>query len=720
MSRWILRAGLALAVCACTAVEAGPGRPPGLPVDLDPAAVAAADDHLHLETLHGAEAMAFVDAANARARARLEGDARFEPFRQRALSILTADDRLSLPRFQSRFLDELRQGRDNPRGLWRRVRADAFRGADSDWQVLLDVDALARAGDIDWVLREIQCLPPAARRCLVGLSVGGKDAVVVREFDAVERRFLDEGFRLPEAKQRVQWLDEATLLVAADFGVGTLTESGYPYTIRALRRGERMQDAPIVYSGAASDGGYGVAPRVVHAADGAVEAVLFLRPLDTYRSEVWQQIEDRSVRLDLPSRLEVHGIFDGRLVFTANEDWACGRHPIPAGALAAVPLEVLRGEAAPSPTTDPVVVLPAHHEAISGVAVARNALVVAVLDNVSGALRAMKPSDDGGWQRQDVDVPAHAAVRIIAASRGSVDLFYSAEGFLSPPTLFRLDTDTAIPTPVQQQARHFEPGTHVVEQHEAVSRDGTRVPYFLVRPRSTAADDEIPTILYAYGGGGIPILPTHSAQLGALWLEHGGAFVLASIRGGGEFGPRWHAAALRDKRQHAFDDFAAVAENLIARGITSPRRLGIYGRSNGGVLTSVAITQRPGLFNAAVIESPVIDMLRYPEMPPGASWTGEYGDPRIPEEARWLAAYSAYHHLRPEADYPVVYITTNTLDDRVHPGHARKFAARLGAQGHDHIYFEDESGGHAYDADPPANARRWARHYVYFAQRLMD
>jgi prolyl oligopeptidase len=266
----------------------------------------------------------------------------------------------------------------------------------------------------------------------------------------------------------------------------------------------------------------------------------------------------------------------------------------------------------------------------------------------------------------------------------------------------------------------FDASAHVVEQFEARSSDGTMIPYFVVRPRTMAMDGSAPTILFGYGGFQISFPPAYKPEMGKLWLENGGVFVQANIRGGGEFGPAWHQAALRENRQLAFDDFAAVATDLQARGITSPRRLGIYGRSNGGVLTSVSITQSPRLFNAAVIESPLIDMLRYPDLPAGASWIGEYGDPRIPGDAEFIARYSAYQQLRPDVDYPRVYITTNTRDDRVHPGHARKFAARLADQGHDHLYYEETAGGHSNDADPVANARRWARHYVYLAQQLMD
>jgi prolyl oligopeptidase len=317
-------------------------------------------------------------------------------------------------------------------------------------------------------------------------------------------------------------------------------------------------------------------------------------------------------------------------------------------------------------------------------------------------------------------VPANSAVGLGDSSKAKGQVFVSTQGFLTPPTLSLADVSTAAQTELKSAPAKFDASTHVVEQFEATSTDGTKIPYFVTRPKNLAMDGTGPTILFGYGGFQASFPPAYKPEMGKLWLENGGVFVQANIRGGGEFGPQWHQAALRENRQRAFDDFAAVARDLEQRRITSPRHLGIYGRSNGGVLTSVSITQHPELFNAAVIESPLIDMLRYQELPAGASWMGEYGDPRIPGDAEFIARYSAYQQLRPEVKYPRVYITTNTRDDRVHPGHARKFAARLGDQGHDYLYFEDTAGGHSNDADPVANARRWARHYVYLSQQLMD
>lgn len=353
-----------------------------------------------------------------------------------------------------------------------------------------------------------------------------------------------------------------------------------------------------------------------------------------------------------------------------------------------------------------------------------DSILAVVSDNVVGTLKRFDMRTDDPrhphWTVTDIAVPANAAVGLGDSSKSKGQVFVSTQGFLTPPTLSLADVSTGALTELKSATAKFDASTHVVEQYEATSTDGVKIPYFITHPRDMKLDGTNPTVMLGYGGFQVSLTPAYKPEMGKLWLENGGVFVQANIRGGGEFGPGWHQAALRENRQRAFDDFAAVARDLEQRKITSPRHLGIYGRSNGGVLTSVSITQHPELFNAAVIESPLIDMMRYQDLPAGASWIGEYGDPRIPADAAFIARYSAYQQLRPEVKYPRVYITTNTRDDRVHPGHARKFAARLGDQGHDHLYYEDTAGGHSNDADPVANARRWARHYVYLSQQLMD
>jgi len=694
--------------------------PPHRPTDLSPAGVRAADDHLALEEVNGTEAMAFVAEENRQSLASLTGDRRYETFRAEAEAILTATDRIPGPSFLGDGIGNFWQDARNPKGVWRVTTLDSYRSANTQWETLLDIDALSRAEGKDWVFKGADCLAPDETRCLINLSDGGKDAVVVREFDTTAKRFVEGGFTLPEGKHRIEWLDRDTLLVATDFGPSTLTESGYPFIVKSLKRGQTLAQATEVYRGDISDGGYGVSASVYRDTSGAAQAVLINRPLDTFRSETWELVGGRPVKLDLPERVSIYGFQHGSLILSPDQDWSRYAREHKAGSLLAMCIVCLRsGSQAISNQADTIFV-PTDRQSIGSVRVMDAHVVVAISDNVVGRLAVFQNRGEFGWPRTDITTPANVDVSLGDSSKSRGEVFVSTQGFLTPQTLSLANIADAALTDLRQAPTRFDASTHVVEQFEATSSDGTKIPYFVTRPRDLPMDGSGPTILFGYGGFQVSFPPAYKPEMGKLWLENGGVFVQANIRGGGEFGPNWHQSVLRENRQLAFDDFAAVAEDLINRGITSPRRLGIYGRSNGGVLTSVSITQHPELFNAAVIESPLIDMLRYHELPAGASWIGEYGDPRVPGDAAFIARYSAYQQLRPDAAYPRIYITTNTRDDRVHPGHARKFAARLGEMGYDHLYYEETSGGHSNDADPVANARRWARHYVYLAQQLMD
>ena len=718
----LLGAAPALAQSAAPAHRAERAPPPHFPRDLTPAGVAAADDHLALEQVDGAEAMAFVAEENRKSLAALTGDPRYETFREEALAILTAEDRIPMPSFLGDGIGNFWQDATNPKGVWRRTTLASYRTATPQWETLLDIDALSKAEGKDWVFKGADCLAPDDTRCLINLSDGGKDAVVVREFDLTTKRFVDAGFSLPEGKHRIEWLDRDTLLVATDFGAGTMTESGYPFIVKTLKRGQSLAQATEVYRGEQGDGGYGVSPAVYRNKDGQVTAVIITRPLDTFRSETWSVAHDgATTRLALPDRVSVFGAQGDLLIFSNDEAWRFRGIDYKPGSLLSMPLASLQaGDDVAISNQAAMIYEPAARQSLGAVRVLDRQVVAALSDNVAGRLAVFQNRGESGWSRQDVAIPENIAVGLGDSSKSKGEVFVSTQGFLTPPTLSLASIGSDGLTELKSAPAKFDASTHVVEQYEAVSTDGTKIPYFITRPREMKLDGSNPTILFGYGGFQLSMNPAYKPEMGKLWLERGGVFVNANIRGGGEFGPDWHQAALDGNRQKAFDDFAAVARDLEQRGVTSPRRLGIYGRSNGGVLTSVSITQHPELFNAAVIESPLIDMLRYHELPAGASWIGEYGDPRIPEEAAWIARYSAYQQLRPDVEYPRVYVTTNTRDDRVHPGHARKFAARLGAQGHDHLYYEDTAGGHSNDADPVANARRWARHYVYLAQQLMD
>jgi prolyl oligopeptidase len=670
---------------------------------------APADPFQWLEDITGQRSVDWVKGQNAKTDAVLAADPRYETYRKEALAIFTAQDRIPTPRFRAGSIDNLWQDATHKRGLWRRTSVEGYRAADPKWETILDIDALAAAEHADWYFKGATCLEPEERYCLVHLSDGGKDAVTDREFDTQTRTWVAGGFTLPEGKQNATWLDKDTLLVARDWGGGTLTESGYPYVIKELKRGQPLDQAKEVFRGTVKD--TQVDPRVFRDRDGQVRGVFFERGVSFFQRE--RYLADGLVKLPFPKKSNVQAFIDDQVIFSIEEDW----NGFKAGDLLAYDLAALKRD--PVGTKPILVERPTDRQSIEGVAATRNKLIVTGLEDVKGFVDVYDHKD-GRWAAHRLDLPKDIDVSIVDASNQSDRLFLETQGFLDPTTLWLADAASGKVEAVKHLPPRFDGSREVVEQHWATSTDGTKIPYFLVRPKGMKPDGSTPTIMYGYGGFQLSKPPAYLPEVGKIWLERGGAYVIANIRGGGEFGPRWHEAVMREKRQLAFDDFAAVARDLFTTGVTSPRRLGIYGRSNGGVLMSVSMTQHPELFHAVVIESPLVDMLRYNHLSAGASWVGEYGDPDVPADRDFIAKYSAYQNLKPGVAYPKPYITTNAKDDRVHPSHARKFAAKLEAMGYPYLFYEDNFGGHSYDADPTANAARWARHYTYLTQQLVD
>jgi prolyl oligopeptidase len=578
---------------------------------------------------------------------------------------------------------------------------------------LLDLDTLAREEGEDWVWKGADCLPPDHRRCLVSLSRGGADATVVREFDTVTGRFVEDGFRLPEAKHWVSWADEDALYVGTDFGPGSLTDSGYARTARLWRRGEPLDQAPEVFAGEQTD----VAAGVMRIRDGDRHYDIATRAKTFFTSERHLYTDGELARIGIPDDAELHGILDGQMIVELKSAWAPAGREYPQGALLAADFAAfMDGE-----RDFAVLVEPAPNTAIvsgadTGVIRTRNHLVVNELVDVVNRLTRFSRSD-GSWTRQPVEAPEGGDITLVSATETSDDFFFRYEGFLTPDTLYLARDGGGRTGEVRALPAFFDTDGMRVEQHFATSRDGTRVPYFLVLPAGFEADGDTPTLLYGYGGFEVSMTPSYSAILGSSWLARGGAYALANIRGGGEYGPRWHRAALRGQRQRAYDDFIAVAEDLVARDVTSAQHLGIRGGSNGGLLTGVMLTQRPDLFEAVVVQVPLLDMKRYHRLLAGASWMGEYGNPDT-DDWEFIAEYSPYHNLDPEADYPRAFFTTSTRDDRVHPGHARKMVARMEAMGHDVLYYENTVGGHAGASDNVQQARVQALIYTYLWDRL--
>lgn len=686
-----------------------------------PAPTAAEDPHQWLEDVSGERALAWVRERNAASQALLEAQPGFGALRQRLREILESRDRIpSISRIGPHVYNFWTDAA-NPRGLWRRTTLADYRSAQPRWEGVLDVDALGRAEGVSWVWGGASCLPARTEagvdRCMVALSRGGADARVVREFDLVARQFVAGGFVLPEAKTRLQWLDRDTLFVTSDFGPGTLTTSGYPRQVRRWARGTPLAAAPVVFEGEPGDVAVGVS---VQRAPG-FERVLFERQVEFHRKETFVLEGGRLARLDVPADASL-SLHRDLLLLQLRSPHTVGGTTHPAGALLATSLAaVLRGDAMYERLFTPT---PTRNLARYGVRFTGSRVLLQGLDNVAGWVEELW-REDGAWRRRPLALPGAGQLWVtplhdpaLLADPLAEDVLLGYHDFLQPDTLLLGRTGTDRRETLKQRPAIFDAQGMRVEQAFATSRDGTRVPYFVAWPKGARTDGANPTLLYGYGGFQESMLPGYSPSVGSAWLARGGVYVLANIRGGGEFGPAWHQAALKANRQRSFDDFIAVAEDLVRRGITSPRHLGIMGGSNGGLLVAAVTAQRPELFNAVVSQAPLLDMRRYPRLLAGASWIGEYGDPDRAEDWAYLARYSPYHHVQAGARYPQWLLTTSTRDDRVHPAHARKMVARLESQGHAVLYYENLEGGHAGAADAAQRAHLQALEFSYLWMRL--
>ena len=676
------------------------------------------DPYQWLEELHGERALAWVEQENQRTLGILEKDPRYAQLHAEALAIAQADDRIPMPSFTGGSLYNFWQDATHVRGIWRRTSVAGYQQASPPWETVLDIDALAKAEGANWFFQGADCEQPREQRCLVSLSDGGEDAATLREFDLATRAFVPGGFTLPRSKPRVAWESRDALLVATEWTPGELTTSGYPFVVKRLLRGQPLSAAVELFRGAPADGGYGVQP--VAFVDGTGHRLTLIeRPLSTFESEYYVVAGGRVQRLAIPARLGLEAMVAGQLVLGLHQDWepSPGQH-FSQGSLVALDARAL--EADPQHPKPVAVYVPGPREAFESSAATRDALLVTSLDNVSGRATVYRPDGKGGWTHTPLPVPPLSTVSITSTDLHGDHAYLGVSGFLQPTRLLLLDVRTAALHESRSLPPKFDASGLVVEQFAATSGDGTQVPYFIVHKAGMKADGNNPTIIDAYGGFLISNTPTYGASMGKLWLERGGVFVLANIRGGGEFGPAWHDAGLKTRRQLIYDDFTAVARDLFARGITSARRLGIQGGSNGGLLMGVQFTQHPEMWNAVDIQVPLLDMLRYEQIQAGSSWVGEYGSVSVPEERAFLASISPYANIRRDRNYPEPLVWTTTKDDRVGPQHARKFAARLKEYGLPYLFYEATEGGHGAGANLNERAHTTALEYTYFARKLMD
>ena len=676
------------------------------------------DPYLWLEKLDSAKASAWVSAENARTLSRLESDPRFASIETQALTVFESNDRIAEPTFVQGLIYNFWQGRDHRQGEWRSTTISDYLSNHPKWRSVLDVDALGKLENVNWVFQGADCPRQAAGHCLIRLSNGGEDAVRVREFDPLTGTFVSNGFDLPRSKQRVAWEDKDTLLIARDWGEGTIASTGYGFVIKRLKRGQSLDQATEVFRGDLADGGYGVSPIVL--SDGSGRSLtLFVRPRNTFEFETWLMTTTGPRKLALPPKVSINDMVAGQLILTLKSDWRPheSQSTIPAGSVVA--LDRTKLLSSPDQIQPVVIFAPGPRQGIEDVQATRNRLVITWLDNVRSR-GAVFDWTAKGWRAKSLAIPDNSTVSIRAANTLDDKVFIETTSFISPPTLWLSDGQTASLQTIKSVKSQFDASGLVAEQYEATSKDGVRIPYFIVHRKEMIADGKTPTLMTAYGGFDVSETPTYLGAVGKLWLEKGGAFVLANIRGGGEFGPAWHEAGLKTHRQVVFDDFASVAEDLFRRGVTSPRHLGIRGRSNGGLLMGVEMTQHPEDWNAVIIGVPLLDMLRYEQIAAGASWAGEYGSVSVPNEREFLASISPYNNLKAGVNYPEPYIFTTTKDDRVGPQHARKFAARLAELGKPYLYFELDEGGHRADANMKERAHSQALEIIYLLQKLSD
>lgn len=666
------------------------------------------DPYLWLEDVEGEKAMSWVQQQNEATLAVLKAQPAFEPTYQKALEILNSDKRIAYPSFQGDYVYNFWQDEKNERGLWRRTTLAEYLKPSPQWEVLLDIDKLSKEEGEPWVYKEAVGLYPDYMLYLVSLSRGGGDAVVVREFDASTKQFVKDGFSLPEAKGSASWKDRDTVYVQTDFGPGSLTASGYPRVTKQWKRGTPLSEARTVFEGEPAD--VEVGSYVINTPERQYDVIQ--RGITFYTSHTYVIEGGQPIKLEIPDDSNFGGFFKNQMLVRLRSDWTVGPQTCKQGSLISIDYDkYLQGGRAFD-----VIVEPNDRSNVVSHSTTRNILLLEVLNNVKSELNEFRLKE-GRWEKQRVNAPRLGTLSISSTDEKSDRYFFTYEGFLSPTSLYYSPDGRDIQK-VKNLPAFFNADGLEVKQSEAVSKDGTRIPYFLVQSKSAKADGSNPTLLYGYGGFEIPELPSYGATIGAAWLERGGVYVLANIRGGGEFGPRWHLCALKENRQRCYDDFIAVAEDLVQRKITSPAHLGIMGGSNGGLLMGVAFTQRPDLFNAVVCQVPLLDMKRYNKLLAGASWMAEYGNPDVAEEWAYIRKYSPYQNLSPDQKYPQVFFCTSTKDDRVHPGHARKMVAKMEGMGYKVYYYENTEGGHAAAATNRQRALRTALSYSYLWMQL--
>lgn len=677
----------------------------------------ANDPHLWLEDIEGARPLAWVRQRNDATAQRLTRRSEYDALYRDALTVLDSVSRIPEVQPHGKYLYNFWKDSAHPRGLYRRTTLAGFRHENPQWETVLDVDALAKREGKPWAFGGAVWQRSDERRCLIRLSPGGGDAVEIREFDADTLAFVEDGFSLPAAKSRIAWRDANTLFVATDFGAGTLTESGYPRIVKLWRRGTALGDAPTLHT--ADPKSVGTSARHLGKGDTAIDIIE--EALTFWTTKAFQVAGDRLHELAVPLTAKIVDSFRGRVVIWLKEPWSVQQKTFTAGSVVIADVSALRGG---SGAID-LLVASAANVVVRDVDVVPDGVLVTVLDNVRGRLSRFGPAPDGSWHARPIAFPDNGALKIVSTNDDTGEAWVQYQSFTTPPTLYHIVGNGSTPERVKAQAPSFDGARFEARQLWTTSADGTKVPYFVVGPKGMKFDGRNPVWMFSYGGFENALTPAYSGSYedlhgayGKLWLERGGVFVLANIRGGGEFGPTWHTSVLKENHYRCFEDFEAVARDLAVRKITSPAQLGIEGRSNGGLLVAATMLRHPELYGAVVCGNPLIDMQRYHRMLAGASWVAEYGNPDNPDEWAYLSQYSPYQRVRAGLKLPPIMFYTSTRDDRVHPGHARKMMARMEALGYGVDYYENTEGGHHGSVTNEQLATRLARTYAFLWEKL--
>ena len=685
------------------------------PARQDASAESSEDPYVWLEEVLGEKALEWVKARNAIVKDRMETEPSFEKLRSDLLDILDSNARIPFVSKRGDYYYNFWRDKTNERGLWRRTSLEEYKKAEPKWEVVLDLDALAKSENENWVWKGASLLRPDYQRALITLSRGGADANITREFDLKTRAFVQDGFKLPESKGSVSWVDIDHIFVSTDFGSGSMTDSGYPRTSKLWKRGTGLEQAKVVYEGKQDDMSVGA----VHDDTPGFERNFVTRNIAFYNDELfWVKNSGDLVKIDAPNTAN-KSVYKSFLLLELREPWTIQARTYPAGALLVSDFEsFIAGK-----RDMQVLFEPTQSTALSSVTTTKDYVVINVLEDVKNRIYVLKPTLESGtqvWSRESlVGAPAFGTVNVTAVDPDeSNDYFMTSTDYLTPTTL-SIGTIGTAPEELKRLPHFFDSTGLEISQHFASSADGTKVPYFMVAKKNLELTGQHPTLLYGYGGFEISLQPNYSATVGRAWLTQGGVYVVANIRGGGEYGPRWHQAALKDNRLRAYEDFAAVAKDLVARGVTSKDRLGVQGGSNGGLLVGNMVTLFPELFAAGVCQVPLLDMKRYNKLLAGASWMAEYGNPDYPDQWSFIRKFSPYQNVQASVRYPKVLFTTSTRDDRVHPGHARKMMAKMESQGHAVWYYENIEGGHGGAANNKQSAFMQALAYTFLKQELM-